>query len=282
MTSPTILGFDMGIRNLAYCLIRHSGTDRTILAWDNIDLLAGGESAQTAKQCAACTSPACWINKDGVKWCKGCVAGQPRKRAFTPKPSHPWVPCTLTVKPLRLLAAAAGVADAKKAKKETLLEWASLHYLLPWKPVKAASASLTDIRKAMDTWLTPMLPTFAQATLIRLENQPVMKGPTMKSVQIILFTLLGHRLEAEHGWTGSIDFVHAGTKSKDVVKEVVDLSGATATERTAAEGVAYRNRKKSAETDVAALLSAKPDWLRFFVTKAKKSDLADAFLMATR
>ena len=282
MTSPTILGFDMGIRNLAYCLIRHSGTDRTILAWDNIDLLAGGESAQTAKQCSACISPACWINKEGIKWCKGCVAGQPRKRACVPKPSHPCVPCALTVKPLRLLAAGAGVVDAKKANKETLLAWASQHYLLPWKPVKAASASLTDIRKAMDTWLTPKLPIFAQATLIRLENQPVMKGPTMKSVQIILFTLLGHRLETEHGWTGSIDFVHAGTKSKDVVKDTVDLSGATATERTAAEGVAYRNRKKSAETDVAALLSTKPDWLRFFTTKAKKSDLADAFLMATR
>jgi len=285
MTDRIVLGFDMGIRNLAYCLMRHRGTDKTILAWDNIDLLAGGESAQTAKQCAACTSPACWINKEGVKWCKGCVAGQPRKRAFTPKPSHPCVPCALKVKPLRLLAAAATVAglpDAKKAPKEVLLGWALQHYLLPWKPVKAASASLTDIRKAMDTWLTPMLPTFAQATLIRLENQPVMKGPTMKSVQIILFTLLGHRLETEHAWTGSIEFVHAGTKSKDVVKETVDLSGATATERTAAEGVAYRNRKKSAETDVAGLLTGNTEWLRFFTTKAKKSDLADAFLMASR
>ena len=291
MTDRIVLGFDMGIRNLAYCLMRHRGTDKTILAWDNIDLLAGGESAQTAKQCAACTSPACWVNKDGVKWCKGCVAGQPRKRACVPKPSHPCVPCTLTVKPLRLLAAAAGLPDAKKAPKEVLLGWASQHYLLPWKPVKAASASLSEIRMAMDLWLTPMLSTFAQATLIRLENQPVMKGPTMKSVQIMLFTLLGHRLETEHAWTGVIEFVHAGTKSKGVVA-VVDLSGAsiagsgagraTATEVTAAEGAAYRHRKKSAEADVTALLAGNAEWLRFFVTKAKKSDLADAFLMSHR
>lgn len=282
MTDRIVLGFDMGIRNLAYCLMRHRGTDKTILAWDNIDLLAGGESAQTAKQCAACTSPACWVNKDGAKWCKGCVASQPRKRACVPKPSHPCVPCTLTVKPLRLLAAAAGLTDAKKASKETLLAWASQHYLLPWKPVKAASASLSEVRKAMDRWLTPMLPTFAQATLIRLENQPVMKGPTMKSVQIMLFTLLGHRLETAHAWTGAIEFVHAGTKSKGVVAEVVDLSGASASEVTAAEGAAYRNRKKSAEADVTALLAGNAEWLRFFVTKAKKSDLADAFLMSHR
>jgi hypothetical protein len=126
-----------------------------------------------------------------------------------------------------------------------------------------------------------MLPTFAQATLIRLENQPVMKGPTMKSVQIMLFTLLGHRLETEYAWTGAIEFVHAGTKSKGVVA-VVDLSGASASEVTAAEGAAYRNRKKSAEADVTALLAGNAEWLRFFVTKAKKSDLADAFLMSHR
>jgi hypothetical protein len=33
-----------------------------------------------------------------------------------------------------------------------------------------------------------------------------MKGPTMKSIQIMLFTLLGHRLEREHGWCGEIVF----------------------------------------------------------------------------
>jgi hypothetical protein len=120
----------------------------------------------------------------------------------------------------------------------------------------------------MDTWLTSILPTFASASLIRLENQPVMKGPTMKSVQIILFTLLGHRLEKEHGWTGALEFVHAGTKSKGT--NTVDLSGSAA----------YRNRKKTAESDTVALLP--PEWLRFFNERSKKSDLADAFLMAHR
>jgi hypothetical protein len=114
-----------------------------------------------------------------------------------------------------------------------------------------------------------MLPTFAQSSLIRLENQPVLKGPTMKSVQIILFTLLGSRLEREHAWTGSIAFVHAGKK----VAVDADLP----------EGEAYRTRKKAAETEVLERLTVSgSSWLPFFQSRTKKNDLADAFLMALR
>jgi hypothetical protein len=280
----TIVGFDMGIRNLAYCVVRHEGDAWKILAWDNVDLLEGGVSSQISKQCCACTSPAIWMDPVGSKWCKGCAAGTKRKAALAKKPSHPCVPCALTVKALRPLAGL-----DKKAKKEDLIAWATSRYLVPWKPAKAMDASLTTIRKAMDTWLTSVLPTFASASLIRLENQPVMKGPTMKSVQMILFTLLGHRLEREHGWTGALEFVHAGTKSKGIVATVTPATAAVepataaaATDTTKADGVAYRNRKKTAESDVAALLSSTPEWLSFFNGRSKKSDLADAFLMAHR
>ncbi len=134
----------------------------------------------------------------------------------------------------------------------------------------------------MDSWLDRMLPTFAQATLIRLENQPVMKGPTMKSVQIMLFTLLGHRLEKEHGWDGRLEFVHAGTKTKDakvdtVIEDPPEISGSAED-----EGKAYRARKKTAESETEQALKDHESWLRFFQSRSKKSDLADAFLMALR
>jgi hypothetical protein len=271
----TIVGFDMGIRNLAYCVVRHEGDAWTILAWDNVDLLEGGVSSQISRQCCSCTSPAVWMDPVGSKWCKGCAAGTKRKAAK--KPSHPCVPCPLTVKALRPLAGL-----DKKAKKEDLIAWATSRYLVPWKPAKAMDASLTTIRKAMDLWLTSVLPTFASASLIRLENQPVMKGPTMKSVQMILFTLLGHRLEREHGWTGALEFVHAGTKSKGAVTAAPVAPAEAVADTTKADGIAYRNRKKTAESDVTALLSSTPDWLSFFNGRSKKSDLADAFLMAHR
>jgi hypothetical protein len=274
----------MGIRNLAYCLMRHTTVGDvkswTIVAWDNIDLLEGGVTAQDAKRCCACTSPAVWISAvDGKKWCKGCATGVRRKKTATEKPTLPVLPCALTAKPLKMLAIEKGMPDAKKAKKDDLVAWATGLYLIPWKASKTADSSLTTILRAMDTWLDSVLPTFASATLIRLENQPVMKGPTMKSVQMILFTLLSHRLAREYGWTGRIEFVHAGTKSKGAVV-AIDVSGST----VGSEGAAYRARKKTAESDVVEILTkaGMTTWLGFFEGRSKKSDLADACLMALR
>lgn len=296
----TIVGFDMGIRNLAYCVIEHKDNkdekDWTIKAWDNVDLLEGGASSQLSKQCCACASPAVWMDSSEAKWCKGCATGAKRKASVTKKPSHPCCPCPLTVKGLRPLALSAGFEGAKKAKKDELVAWATSRYLVPWKPAKAMDASLTTIRKAMDAWLSSVLPTFASASLIRLENQPVMKGPTMKSVQMILFTLLGHRLEKEHGWTGALEFVHAGTKSKaattaatvpaeNIVVDATVVAATGAKDVKDKDGLAYRNRKKTAEADVLGHFGTRPDlveWRRFFEGRTKKSDLADAFLMALR
>ncbi len=299
----------MGIRNLAYCLIKHEGDTWQVLAWDNIDLLEGGMTAQDAKKCCACSSPAKWSGPAGTagpegtdtkRWCQACATGVRRKKTATEKPVLPTLSCALNVKELREVATAGGF-DAKKAKKDELLAWVSQRYLMPWKPAKAMDSSLSTIRKAMDTWLNSVLPTFASATLIRLENQPVMKGPTMKSVQMILFTLLGHRLECEHGWTGSIEFVHAGTKTKGKEPTAASIDRVTApapvpaaalpstvqTEAVAEnEGAAYRARKKTAETEVVDVLtkagSRAASWLSFFTGRSKKSDLADAFLMALR
>jgi len=273
------LGFDMGIRNLAYCLIQHNADSWLILDWNNIDLLENGVSSQIAKQCVACTGPAKYISNDKKRWCKGCATGIRRKKTATEKPSQSIIPCTLDAKALRVYAISKGIENAKKKKKEELLHDLSLLHLMPWKPAKTMDTSLSDIRRAMDTWLNSVLPTFSKSTLIRLENQPVMKGPTMKSVQIILFTLLCHRLEREYDWKGRIEFVHAGTKSKHETSEVPPVAPAV----SQTEGAAYRARKKTAESDVAEILTkVGSSWLPFFQLRSKKSDLADALLMALR
>ena len=282
----TTVGFDMGIRNLAYCVVEHDLSGAwTIKAWDNIDLLEGGTSSQTAKSCHGCgAKKATWCDT-GHKWCNACATGIRRKKSAVLKPVLQVLPCTVSVKELRPLAVFAGVEGAKKMGKEGLIAWATTQWLMPWKPAKTKDAGLAEILLAMDTWLTSVLPTFATSSLIRLENQPVMKGPTMKSVQMILFTLLSHRLRVEYSWKGSIEFVHAGTKSKGAPGVVVpttttDISGSSPA--TVDEGAAYRARKKDATDEVAKYLIGVPSWLAFFNSRSKKSDLADAFLMAHR
>lgn len=278
MTTPIYVGFDMGIRNLAYCMIEHTESGWNVKAWDNVDLLEDGVSAQNAKKCSACNGAAKWIG-EGHKWCNACATGVRRKKSATRTPTLPTLPSTATgVKGLRTVAAEKGMADTKKAGKEALLAWLAERHLMPWKPEKASNVSLQIIRQKMDIWLNSVLPTLASATCIRLENQPVMKGPTMKSVQIILFTLLSHRLEREYGWRGSIDFVHAGVKTRAA-------EAAAGDEKTdMKDSEAYKKRKQTAETEVDRLLTERGSgsWLTFFKGRTKKSDLADAFLMALR
>ena len=296
------LGFDMGIRNLAFCLIRHEPDNKwNVLAWDNVDLLEGGVSAQDAKKCVACTGSATWISPDKKKWCKACATQTRVKKTATEKPGFPTLSCGFGVKALRELAAAKGVADWKKMKKEELIAWASAAHLVPWKPVKATDSAIGLILAAMDKWLDSVLPTFAAATLIRLENQPALKIPTMKSVQMILYTLLSHRLAREHGWTGRIEFVHAGTKTRGLVASATEAGTAAPTEGAATttatvpvatttttkdDSKAYNERKATAEAETVRHLTAAgvtgATWLTYFQGKSKKSDLADAFLMALR
>ena len=59
---------------------------------------------------------------------------------------------------------------------------------------------------------------------------------------------------------------------------MVDISGSKAS----AEAVAYKARKRTAEEAAADILKGDDTWLAYFVGKTKKSDLADAFLMAHR
>jgi hypothetical protein len=287
-TSIIHVGFDMGIRNLAYCVIEHNESVWKVNAWDNVDLLEDGKSAQDAKKCGACSAAAKWIG-EGIKWCNGCATGVRRKKSASRIPTLPTLPSSAAsgLKGLRALATEKGMPDVKKANKDAILIWLNRMYLIPWKPEKAGNVALQTILQKMDIWLNSVLPTFASASLIRLENQPVMKGPTMKSVQIILFTLLSHRLEREYKWKGTIEFVHAGVKTRGAPATApATTTPAPTTTTTAKDSDAYRARKQTAESEVERLLtergSGAESWLTFFKSRTKKSDLADAFLMAWR
>ncbi len=285
-TSTIYVGFDMGIRNLAYCVIEHTGKDGdwNVKAWDNVDLLEDGKSAQDAKKCGACNAAAKW-HGEGIRWCNACACGVRRKKTASRIPTLPTLPSSASsLKGLRALAVEKCMPDAKKVKKEALLLWLGERYLMPWKPEKAGNVALQVIVRKMDTWLDSVILTLSTASLIRLENQPVMKGPTMKSVQIMLFTLLSHRLVRDYDWKGSIEFVHAGVKTRGVA------AATTAPEiNELKDSEAYRKRKQTAESEVERLLTERGSpstsadtWLTFFKGRTKKSDLADAFLMAWR
>jgi hypothetical protein len=258
-----ILAFDLGIRNLAFCLADVSGAQFTIDTWTNYDLLAGTDS-QTASRCA-CGGPPSWTDAAAAIWCKKCV-----KKGLTTLKGLPASLVKMDVRSLKTLALAEGWTVGSKAKKEDYMRELQLRYLLPYaKPKNTIKTDLIVILEALEAFLDKYLVDFAKAVEIRIENQPVFDAPTMKSVQIILFTLLAHRLRVEHAWSGRLCFVHASKKTEEVAEEVT------------AAGGDYKARKDGAEALVLTKLTTGP-WRDFFLSKKKRSDLADAFLMCLR
>lgn len=318
---PIVAGLDIGVRNLAYCVTEQRAPEAgaaqprlRVSAWATVDLQAGGIASGAARRCG-CGKPAAWTDQSGAVttlWCRACCKGSAKRQPAAPKPV---LPCAAGVTPLRALAQREGgwglfevaaVAEKKTTKtktraaavpKEALLAAAAQRYLLPFKPGKATREPLGDIATAIDAWLDSALPAFAVADLIRLENQPALTGPTMKSVQMMVFSLLHHRLRRELGWKGAITFVHAAEKTKgapvaptavpEATAVVTAVPEATTTTAAAAKSAAKRVRKEQAIALVSGSVASPdvqvPEDLRELWRSArKKDDLADAFLMAAR
>jgi hypothetical protein len=262
----TIAAFDLGIKNLSYCVATFdaSGSLVAIKRWANLNLLADGADSQSQTRCG-CGGPASWQDRPiGRLLCKKCAK----------KSAKPMLDISgTTLAAWREWATRQGqgqgmtAAETKKYSKAALEEKAAATRLLPYKAPKAKGVSLQAILVGMENCMNAELPHLAAASRIRIENQPSEFAPHMKSIQIMLFTLVDHRLRKEHGWTGSIEFANAGIKTRGT---------------TAGVGKdAKRSRKLAAITKVTEVLtqSGAATDLAWWSSQAKQDDLADAFLM---
>lgn len=270
-----ILSFDIGIRNLAWCLLRGPATKPEILSWQNYDLLAGaevGSAAATKKKlcCSKCSAGAGWTVAATPFCLRHCPAATPPLKDASGTPLKKLPP----VADLRALAteaaATAGLPPPKKtAARPALLEILQPRYAFPverLKVKKAVEHDLALIHDAIRAMVAANIESFRLATRICLENQPVLKNPTMKTVQMFLFATLRDFLQPA---PPPLKLVHAGKK--------------VAGKKTGDAG--YKSRKDASEEAVAAALTAgnvvdAGRWGPIFKGHAKKSDLADAFLMS--
>ena len=280
MTEPPvkILAFDIGIRNLAWCLLEGAtaaataaaATKPQILGWQNYDLLAGAghEAPKEKLTCSKCSHKASYFvaSNPGAPTCmRHCHASHPPLKDLSGVAMKA-LPATAG---LKALVAAAGLVPPKQAKKDQLRDLLAGRFSLPIEKIKLKKAvehELTTIHDSIRTFVAANLHLFRQATAILLENQPVLKNPTMKSVQILLFATLRDLLQPI---PPPLKLVHAGKKV--VGKETGDAG--------------YKSRKDASEGAVEGLLKDGKTvdaqrWLEHFRAQAKKSDLADAFLMA--
>lgn len=276
MPSKTVLAFDIGIRNLAFC-IQRKNTDLSsnpveLLAWDNYDLLAG-QSAVLAKQsvehCSSCSAKATYESRGRPSCVRHCPLDRPAFRDL----SGNLVKKLGSAKELKEVLQAKGTPHPPKSKGDLLRMIGDLYSLpiLKVKVKKAIHTELTVLHDGIRRFVLKNRDSFLQADEILLENQPVLKNPTMKSVQILLFATLRDVLqppaETHAPLCPPLRLVHAKMK----------MAGTKGDE-------GYKERKDGGEAKVMELLQAPHvsdslRWRHHLGQYSKKNDLTDAFLM---
>jgi hypothetical protein len=268
--SQKILAFDIGIRNLAWCLLDIPQPPLLplqvipeILGWQNYDLLTGQGHEQAPKKltCCKCSVRAAFTNPidSGPTCLKHCPPTHPPLKDLSGVVFKK-IPDAKTIRKL----APTVRAGTKAAMITSLRLLHSLPYEVP-KVKKALDTELTTLHNAIQEFVVTNLEKFRQATHILLENQPVLKNPTMKTVQILLFATLRDMIQPD---PPPLKLVHAGKKITGM--ETGDAG--------------YKSRKDASEAKVLGLLQSgkvvdAPKWLGVYKGHTKKSDLADALCM---
>jgi hypothetical protein len=244
-----VLAFDIGIKNLAWCLMDSS---EGVIDWCNYNIMNDISGAVASAAKCKCGSNAAWEYSTNNQLHASCKRHLPKDRPASN---------ATTAGDLKALLKSNGqsVKGKKDELRERALECASLP--LQKKITKTKSLGLMDIYDGIRKCIRDRASTMLTADAILLENQPAYKNPTMKTIQSFLFAALR---EASH--TASkfpdIDLVHASQK---VEYETKGDAG-------------YAERKGNSEEKVLEHIKD-PQWRDFFQKAKKRSDLADAYCM---
>lgn len=256
--STKILAFDIGIKNLAYCVLDQNGT--RVTAMDNVNLLPDPEPI-------VCNHPPCKLSArfqaEGIPYCKRHL---PKSHPVLEELSKAKLPSNKVLKELvrEKGCNASGVSNA------ACIDALSKRFAIPYQQPKqenATKASLEAIHDALRAFVHATFHgSFQGCTHVLLENQPVFKNPHMKSVQVLLFATLREAFLSA-GETPQYQFVHAKKKVSDAKKG----------------DAGYAERKSKSEDRLKELFESgqllpSPFYTKWKMAK-KKSDMADALCM---
>jgi hypothetical protein len=238
METIKVLSFDVGIKNLAYCLLEFNqsydisfNNKYTIKKWGIINMLAELEDA--ALKCSfvkkggvLCNKVAkCHVNNNGVNigFCSNKTC-------------------------LKYLETNYGSLEKKNTKK-VLTKQISLFDL--------GTKIINELEKETD---------FLEADEIVIENQPVLKNPTMKSVQMFIYSYFIMKNKSK-----KLDTINLfSAKNKLNIYDGPELDIKKSSE--------YATRKALSIEYTKYFLKNNTEKLNWFIEHKKKDDLGDCFL----
>ena len=255
---PIVIAFDIGIRNLAWCC--YDTVTKKIKGWQNYDLVADTDANTVIEdsKCCTCLKIKATFTTDNKLYCmRHCIkpiykdlSGNVLKR-------------TLNHKELKELF------KSKKPKKD-LLEEFQKKYVLPIEKKKTIKKAfdMIGLHDSIRTFVIKNKDLFHTATIIGLENQPVLKNPVMKTVQVLLYATLRDILQPV---PPKLSLIHASRKTESNETNDAIESG----------DAGYAKRKKAGVERVEKFLKEfdQGAFNKFFNESKKANDLADALCM---
>jgi len=254
MAYKKVLAFDIGIKNLAFCVLEQ---DKQVLALSNCSLVEPVASIT----CTSCKLKASFCVQD-APYCKRHV---PKTHKILAELSKAKLPANKILKEL----VKTHECKAEGVSNEKLLHALATKFALPLaqpKEVNASKMSLETLHDALREFAQEQWHLFKGCTHVLLENQPAFKNPHMKSVQVLLFAVL-REAYLSHGEAPVYRFVHAKKKVEDAEKG----------------DAGYAERKSKSEDRLKAAFDGgqvvNPTLYQAWASAKKKSDMADALCM---
>lgn len=287
-----IASWDVGIKNLAYCVIEKKNNKFTIEKWGLINLSDNNKVCQHVLSNGKTKGTICGKtaqmeikNKDNVPFLENSgecsfYACKAHAEKFNPEFS------IFTQKDIKCITGKCKSMATKNVKGSDKYCWCQEHYekgkeTFLKRISKKKISGTSCMKQSVDTTayklytILDKIPELMQVEKILIENQPSMKNPTMKTIASLLFGYFVMRGFVDKNMTKStikeLKFVSPSNKLK-VNKTTTDnvLAKGKETDKV------YKMTKKLGVKYCQSLITKKD--LDFLTGYKKKDDLCDAFL----
>lgn len=245
-----ILTFDIGIKNLAYCLVRcpiNAVIKFDILYWGIIDI-----SNENYKKCSKCNSKSQYCCKEkNINYCKKHGANIKEKIKIVNN-------------------------DTFNLQIERLIKALSIFYTNMIDKPYASSAVVNENGEEC------IVNEHVTNLMIYIENQPVLKNPIMKTISICLYTFFNIKKLQFPCKIKSINFISATVKTRLPFYNFIINNYTVTTKMNKVND--YKNRKLFCIDIVTEIITQlHPSYYNiiancFYTFFKKKDDLADTFL----
>lgn len=288
-----VLSFDVGVINLAACLLDCTDQGCSVVFWDTLNL---AESlAAPGCEVEGCGLPSKWQTPDGAVRLCGRHKGrhQPPPVSVIELSGAEPAPCEHAGKKPCGTAARQRVGELALCRRHAAAGAKAAgraQTLVAVKPTRCGDVPLETLK--LELWRRfDCLPQLLQADVVVIENQPSLKAPRMKSMAETLYNHFLCRGIVDRERTGStvqaVKYVSACNKLKlgqalgpqeaTAARTAPDAKAAKAA-KAATAGARYRDTKSAGVLLCKDVLAACPHLLAVLDSHKKRDDMADALL----